>query len=236
MSDQTTPEAPAVDAQPADEPATQAQPEQPTPQQATPEQPTEAAPDAAQDVFDRDYVEKLRKEAADYRTKRKEEAEKASALEAELAKYRDGLKALTGEGETEKSPEDIIATLTAERDHAAQQLAQIRTESALTRAAADAGADAELLTLVLRGKNALTNLDPNSDDFHAQVAELVTAEVAANPKLKATPAVPQSSGSTPEDTASPRTGQLTRDDMARMSPKEINEAVAAGRFRDVLGG
>lgn len=196
----------------------------------------EAQPEQGQDTFDRDYVEKLRKEAADYRTKRKEEAERAQTLEAELAKYRDGLKALTGESEAEKSPEDIIAALTAERDQAAQQLAQIRTDSALTRAATEAGADAELLTLVLRGKGALTNLDPNDGDFAAQVAALVNEEVAANPKLKATPAVPTASGSTPEDTATPRTGQLTRDDMTRMSPKEINEAVQQGRFRDVLGG
>ena len=189
-----------------------------------------------QDTFDREYVEKLRKEAADYRTKRKEEAERAAQLEAELTKYRDGLKNLFGEGEAEKTPEDIIASLTAERDQAAQQLAQMRTDQALTAAATQAGADAELLTLVLKGKGALTDLDPNADDFAAQVAALVDAEVAANPKLRATPAVPQSSGSTPEDTTSPRTGQLARADMANMTPREINEAVAAGRFRDVLGG
>ena len=210
-------QAPAVDPAPASDPA-------PTNEQAQ------------QDVFDRDYVEKLRKEAADYRTKRKEEAERAAQLEAELTKYRDGLKNLFGEGEAEKTPEDIIASLTAERDQAAQQLAQMRTDQALTAAATQAGADAELLTLVLKGKGALTDLDPTADDFAAQVAALVDAEVAANPKLRATPAVPQSSGSTPEDTTSPRTGQLTRADMANMTPREINEAVAAGRFRDVLGG
>lgn len=215
-----TVQAPAVDPAPAGDPA-------PTPEvEATPEQ----------DMFDRDYVERIRSEAADYRTKRNAERDRATALEQELAKYRDGLKALTGESEPEQSPEDIIAALTQERDQASQQLAQMRTESALAAAATQAGADAELLTLVLKGKGALTNLDPNTDDYTAQIAALVNEEVAANPKLKATPAVPQSSGSTPEDTASPRTGQLTRGDMANMTPREINEAVAAGRFRDVLGG
>ena len=218
--EQQVEQAPAVDPAPASDPA-------PT---------NDPAPEPERDTFDRDYVEKLRREAADYRTKRKEEADRAAALEAELAKYRDGLKNLFGEGEPEQSPEDIIASLTQERDQAAQQLAAIRTESALTKAANEAGADAELLALVLKGKGALTDLNPNSDDFTAQIAELVTAEVAANPKLKATPAVPQSSGSTPEDATTPRTGQLTRADMANMTPKEINEAVAAGRFRDVLGG
>lgn len=234
MSDHTT-ETPAAETAPeTQEPAPETVE---TPQEPTPAQ--EPQPDTTtveQDVFDREYVEKLRKEAADYRTKRKEEAERAAQLEAELTKYRDGLKNLFGEGEAEKTPEDIIASLTAERDQAAQQLAQMRTDQALTAAATQAGADAELLTLVLKGKGALTDLDPNADDFTAQVAALVDAEVAANPKLKATPAVPQSSGSTPEDTTSPRTGQLTRADMANMSPREINEAVAAGRFRDVLGG
>lgn len=236
MTDQTIPADPAPAAETAPEPVEQVPAVDPAPA-SDPAPTADPAPgETQQDVFDREYVEKLRREAADYRTKRKEEADRAAQLEAELAKYRDGLKALTGEQEAEKSPEDIIASLTAERDQAAQQLAAIRTESALTRAAADAGADAELLTLVLKGKGALKDLDPNTDDFAAQVAELVTAEVAANPKLKATQAVPQSSGSNPEDAAAPRTGQLTREDMKRMSPKEINEAVAAGRFRDVLGG
>lgn len=239
MSDQTITDTPAPVETPAEPVEPQApvtvehgQPDAPAPE-AQPEQP---AADGEPDMFDRAHVEKLRRTEAKYRTERNAERERAAALEAELAKYRDGLKALTGEGEAEKSPEDIIATLTQEREAAVQQLNTIRTESALAKAANDAGADAELLTLVLKGEGALTNLDPSTDDFHAQVAELVTAKVAANPKLKATPAVPQSSGSTPEDTATPRTGQLTRDDMTRMTPREINEAVQQGRFRDVLGG
>jgi len=152
-------QAPAVDPAPASDPAPTNDP--------TPET-------AERDTFDREYVEKLRKEAADYRTKRKEEAEKAAALEQKMNTLIDGLKGLTGDKAEEQSPEQVIEALTAERDQAAQQLNQLRTEQAVTRAATEAGADAELLTLVLRGKNALTNLDPNSDDFNAQVAELVT--------------------------------------------------------------
>ena len=228
-----TTETPAVETAPEQESA----PEnvETTPEPQAPEQ--ESQPDTVeQDTFDREYVEKLRKEAADYRTKRKEEADRANQLETKMNAIIDGLKGLTGDGAPEQTPEQVIEALTAERDNAAQQLAQMRTDQALTAAATQAGADAELLTLVLKGKGALTDLDPTADDFAAQVAALVDAEVAANPKLRATPAVPQSSGSTPEDTTSPRTGQLTRADMANMTPREINEAVAAGRFRDVLGG
>ena len=195
------------------------------PQPDTVEQPADTGTDSEVDP----QIKKLRREAAKYRTER-------NGLEEKLNGLIDGLKGLTGDKSAEQTPEQVIEALTAERDTAAQQLAAIRTESALTRAATEAGADAELLTLVLRGKGALTNLDPNADDFTAQVAVLVDTEVAANPKLKATPAVPQSSGSTPEDTSSPRNGQLTRADMANMTPTEINEAVAAGRFRDVLAG
>lgn len=232
-----TTEAPAVETAPEQEPAPE-NVEQSAEQQAPAQEPQpEPQPDTVeQDTFDREYVEKLRKEAADYRTKRKEEADRANQLETKMNAIIDGLKGLTGDKDVEQTPEQVIEALTAERDQAAQQLAQMRTDQALTAAATQAGADAELLTLVLRGKGALTNLDPNGDDFTAQVAALVDAEVAANPKLRATPAVPQSSGSTPEDTTSPRTGQLTRADMANMTPREINEAVAAGRFRDVLGG
>lgn len=230
-----TTETPAVETAPEQESAPE-NVEQPAEQQAPAQEPQPEPQATEQDTFDREYVEKLRKEAADYRTKRKEEADRANQLETKMNAIIDGLKGLTGDGAPEQTPEQVIEALTAERDQAAQQLAAMRTDQALTAAATQAGADAELLTLVLRGKGALTNLDPNADDFTAQVAALVDTEVAANPKLKATPAVPQSSGSTPEDTTSPRTGQLTRADMANMTPREINEAVAAGRFRDVLGG
>lgn len=226
-----TTEAPAVETadtvqEPAPEPVETVQ--EPTPAQE-PQADTATEPaDSAEPEVD-PQIKKLRREAAKYRTERND-------LETKMNTIIDGLKGLTGDGAPEQTPEQVIEALTAERDTAAQQLNQMRTDSALTAAATNAGADAELLTLVLRGKGALTNLDPNADDFTAQVAALVDTEVAANPKLKATPAVPQSSGSTPEDTSSPRNGQLTRADMANMTPTEINEAVAAGRFRDVLGG
>ena len=231
-----TTETPAVETAPEQESAPENVETVQEPAPAQEPQPEPQPDTVEQDTFDREYVEKLRKEAADYRTKRKEEADRANQLETKMNAIIDGLKGLTGDKDVEQTPEQVIEALTAERDQAAQQLAQMRTDQALTAAATQAGADAELLTLVLRGKGALTNLDPNDAEFTAQVAALVDAEVAANPKLKATPAVPQSSGSTPEDTTSPRTGQLTRADMANMTPREINEAVAAGRFRDVLGG
>ena len=228
-----TTETPAVETAPElQEPApenveTPPEPQAPEqePQPDTVEQPADTGTDSEVDP----QIKKLRREAAKYRTERND-------LETKMNTIIDSLKGLTGDKAAEQTPEQVIEALTQERDQAAQQLAQMRTDQALTAAAAQAGADAELLTLVLRGKGALTNLDPTADDFAAQVAALVDTEVAANPKLKATPAVPQSSGSTPEDTTSPRTGQLTRADMANMSPREINEAVAAGRFRDVLGG
>lgn len=186
--------------------------------------------------FDADYVEKLRKESAKYRTERKAEADRAAALEAKMNSLVNDLKGLTGDKPEQQNPEDIIAAITAERDQATTQLNQFRIDQAVTKAAADAGADTELATLVLKGKGALNDLDPAAADFADQVSALVAAEVEANPKLKAVQAAPKSSGSAPEDSTSPRNGQLTRDDMRKMSAREINDAVKAGRFRDVLGG
>lgn len=193
-------------------------------------------PPAETKTFDADYVEKLRKESAKYRTERKAESERAEALETKMNSIIDGLKGLTGDKPEAQNPEDIIAAITAERDQATTQLNQFRIDQAVTKAAADAGADTELATLVLKGKGALNDLDPTASDFAEQVSALVAAEVEANPKLKAVQGAPKSSGSAPEDSTSPRNGQLTRDDMRKMSAREINEAVRAGRFRDVLGG
>lgn len=71
----------------------------------------------------------------------------------------------------------------------------LKIERALDRAARHHKADEDLLVAWLAHKGRLNDLDPTSDDFAAQLDEMVAEAVKKNPKLKAdTTPVPTRSG------------------------------------------
>lgn len=128
-----------------------------------------------------------RKDAYKYRTERNADRERMGTLENQLSGI---AKALGLESDT-PDPDELQKQLT-QKD---QELRTLRVESAFTKSAAKADADAELTLAVLDRQGALRDLDPSADDFQSQLDRLVKAAVEANPKLKATPMVPTKSGS-----------------------------------------
>lgn len=159
----------------------------------------DAATDAEQsekvETFDRDYVEKLRREAQTLRKKAKEDAEKASREAAEAAK-REAYEAFgktLGLVDDDKpvDPQTLLeqaaereAQIANERDAFAAKLHAYELEKALSDAANAVGGDLDILGPYLRGTGALDKLDPTADDYNAQVAEIVTQAVESNAKLK----------------------------------------------------
>lgn len=90
-------------------------------------------------------------------------------------------------------PKDVDPAAVAAQLASAQSEARMaRVDRAVDRAARKAGADEDLVGAVLaRNKaSALAKLDPTSETFEADVAALVEAEVAANPRLKLEIATP----------------------------------------------
>lgn len=210
--------------------------EQQAQQQPAPDTTPEVDQDAQQqpETFDREYVEKLRKEAAANRTRAKEHEEAVAAAQAEkdelIREFGKRLGFIKDEDTEQADAQALMEQLTAERDAKAKELADLRSELALKDAATAVNADTDLLIPYLRGTGALADLDPAADDYNAQVADVVKQAVESNPKL-ATQAVPRSS-SVDSTNPNPAGRKLTQDDLARLYAEgkyeEINKAAASG--------
>lgn len=168
-------------------------------------------------TFDAAYVKKLRDEAADARVKGREAAEKAAqeAAEAASKELTEKLGRALGliADDTPPDPADLLkaaqereAQLAADRDAVAEKLRNFERRDALTRAANTAEADLEAILDSRKVNEAIAKLDTNADDFAAQVAEVVSAAVESNPKLKKAPAqaaAPRSGGDMSGGNATP---------------------------------
>lgn len=187
------------------------------------------------DVFDRKYVEQLRKEAADNRIKAKEHADAVEKATSEKDDFINTIGKALGfikdENTEAADANKIVEQLTSERDETAKQLRELREENALNKAIATHGADDSLTIAYLRGTGALADLDPAADNYTDQVSQVVQEAVTSNPKLAAQAAVRQSSVDT-TNTNTEAAKKLTQDDLARLYAEgkyeEINKAAASG--------
>ncbi|MBB0990011.1 hypothetical protein G6009_00710 [Dietzia sp. SLG510A3-30A2] len=170
------------------------------------------SPAGEQKMFPENHVKDLRNEAAKYRTERNELAQRMEAFESEQKAMVQNLAKALGlaDAEAEKSPDDIIAEIAAERDKFAeerdtyqQRLAEFRRTEAIRQAAKTADADADILLDSRTFTDKVQALDTDDDNYPALVADLVADAVNTNPRYKATPAVPTTSGSDPQKSAAP---------------------------------
>jgi hypothetical protein len=178
--------------------------EQPKPGPPAEPQEVEGSPDGGK-TFDLAYVEKLRKEAAKSRVEDKAAIQKqiddalAAGQKAWAAKLGKDLGIL--EADAEKTPDEIIAELQAERDAIKaerDQFAADRSASA-EREAIKAAADTHkgnprLVAAVLREDGLLKDIDPTATDYAAQVAAVVKAEIEKDSSLLAVQVAPSSGG------------------------------------------
>jgi hypothetical protein len=176
-------------------------------------------------------LKKAREEAAALRVENRDKVQKQidealangqKAWATELAKK---LGVLEGEGE--KTPEEIIAELQAERDTLASERDTLAAERRATKernaiegAAKANGGDTALVRAVLLSEGALKDIDPAADDYAAQVAAIVKAEIEKNPKLREVQVAGRSGGDAPP-AGSPNPG----------GPKSIDELIADRRKR-----
>ncbi|WP_202616775.1 hypothetical protein [Corynebacterium neomassiliense] len=224
---QAATEATTVTATPADLAAHAAQETAPdTGQEPQTTDTTDQLPDWA-----REKLAKANAEAAKYRTRAKD-TEQAKAAEFEAFKQELGKKLGLIEDD-QPAPDDLIAAAEKRANEAAQQLADYQRRDAIRTAAAGKVADTGLLDALLNQDAEFTALDPNADDYPAQVAAAINRHLEEHPALRAQ-AAPQASG---VDTSTTNTGsdrKLTRDDLQRMYAEgrydEINAAFEANKF------
>jgi hypothetical protein len=182
-----------------------------------PESPKPGPPAAADTVegsadggktFTSDYVEKLRKEAA------KNRVDDKAAIQAQIdTALTNGQKAWATElakklgvieDEGEATPEDIIKTLTTERDDFRTKFETLSSRDiarnerdAINTASATYGGDDALVRAVIKADDLLTGIDPNADDYAAQVAAVVKEQIEKNTKLLKVQVAPRSGSETP---------------------------------------
>lgn len=248
----TSPAPAPVDPAPAPEGAPPAPPAPPTPVPTPPPAPAPPAP--SEPEGESPDIAKVRKEAASYRTKLREEEAARKAIEAQLAELtgkateaetlRDTLAKLSavlnpdaGKDETPdptKLAEQLAAAETARQADIAARDAQIReltVRTALPQAFAAAQADPTLTEAVLIASGALGKLDPTADTFTADLESAVQAAVTNNPKLKTAPVAVRSGAEIPGGSGG--TDQLTLEQVRAMKPADIETARKAGRLRNL---
>lgn len=161
----------------------------------------------------------------------KKEADRAAQENAQLKQTLEALrKALDPDGAAqEEDPGELAEKATRERDAKDAELRQLRLEQAAEKAGRTAGADVDAL-LDSRGfATKLHKLDPTGDDFDDELKSLVTKALEDNPRLKAPSPAPTRSVTDGAGTRDDK-GQLTRADLASMTPDQITKARREGRL------
>jgi hypothetical protein len=135
----------------------------------------------------RKEIQKLRKEAAKYRTGKKDVEEQTTALKEKLAKAL-GLK-----------DDDADPDLSGEVKRLKDENRQERLKNAFYRAAQKAEADTDLMWAYLYANDKLSEIDVYSDDYEQTIAGEITAAIKSNPKLKANITTSNSGANPPTD-------------------------------------
>lgn len=97
-------------------------------------------------------------------------------------------------------------------------------------------ADADALLDSRSFLNKVKDLDPTADDFASQVDAAVKAVVENNPKLRVVQAATKAGSDLSAGNADPSKGQLTREQLAAMSPADRLKAAREGRVKNLIGG
>ncbi|MFF4026999.1 hypothetical protein ACFYY5_29540 [Nocardia elegans] len=197
---------------------------------------TEPEPsDKAAKSYDESYVRKLRDENAATRIKAKEAETKAQEAARQAQEAADAQRELTEKlgralgfvqdekpltsDELLKQAAEREAQIAAERDAVAERLRNFERREALTSAVTSVDGDLEAILDSRKVNEAIAKLDTNADDFKAQVAEIVSAAVESNPKLKKAPAqvaAPRSGGDLSGGNGAPKpNAEKSIDDLRR---------------------
>jgi hypothetical protein len=206
--------------------AAAAEPVAPTPGPAAPAEPAEpaAAPatwDGKVESLDpavQKMIKGLRDESANYRVKATTAEERTQAILAAA-----GIS-------TDNTPDPVEAAkqAAAERDAATATAAQAARELAIFKAASAAGANPNALLDSNSFTASVKDIDPSDG---AAIAAAITAAVQANPTLKAARAAGVSGS---DFSGSGEQGQITEEQLARMTPEQISEAYDKGLLKGLL--
>ncbi|MFD3638211.1 hypothetical protein [Streptomyces griseus] len=240
-------------ANPPTPPAAPTAPAQPEPAAPTtePSEPNQPEPKAKAPKFEGDFdparfeklVENLRGDVAAERAKREALEQKAKDDQDTLMKRVAKAFGLETDEAKPPTPEELAKQLDEARGETKESRAQARqtqVELAVYKTAGKHGGDPDALLDSRNFANAISKLDPTAADFDEQVGKAVKTAVDSNKKLAAKAPEPKEpeptpAGGAPMDGAGGSKKQLGEADVARMTPKQINQAMTEGRLDRYLG-
>lgn len=167
-------------------------------------------------------IRDTRQEAATHRTAAKTAADQAQKDLTEKLSVALGLKP-----DAATDPKALTEQLTQAQQNA--RAASIKLAVYQAAGAHQGNPDALLDSNTFLAK--VSALDPIAADFGTQVGEAIKAAVAANPSLKTARAA---GASTVDNPPGGENGQLTAEQVKKMTPQQIVEAKAKGLLRDYL--
>lgn len=193
---------------------------------------TDQASDSAPETFSKEYVEKLRREAAGYREKAKTDA--AAAADAARSEITQQLgKALGLVKDDEKAdPEALVAQAQADRQAAIDDANATKRDLAVLRNADKHDANTEELLDSSGFLRKLAALDPSDAEFASQVDALIKDTVDGNPaKFKRAQVATSTGGGNHSGEGA---SQLSREQLAALPPAERLKAAREGRLQSLL--
>ncbi len=196
-------------AQPPAAPPAPAQPEPAAPTTAEPSEPNQPEPKAKAPKFEGDFdparfeklVENLRGDVAAEKAKREALEQKAKDDQDALMKRVAAAFGLETDEAKPPTPEELAKQLDEARGETKESRAQARqtqVELAVYKTAGKHGGDPDALLDSRTFANAISKLDPATDDFNEQVGKAVKTAVDSNPKLAAKAPQPKEPEPTPQ--------------------------------------
>ncbi|MFD3955934.1 MULTISPECIES: hypothetical protein [Streptomyces] len=243
---------PATPPNPPAAPPAPAQPESAAPTTTEPvSEPKPNEPKAKAPKFEGDFdperamraIESLRTEVDEQKQKRAEDKQRAADEQTAFMKKVAAAFGLETDEAKPPTPEELAKQLEEARGETKESRAQARqtqVELAVYKTAGKHGGDPDALLDSRSFATAISKLDPTAADFDEQVGKAVKTAVDSNKKLAAKAPEPKEpertpAGGAPMDGAGGGKRQLGAADVARMTPKQITQAVQEGRLNAYLG-
>ena len=245
-SQPATPPEPAAPAPTPPEPTAPAQPATPEPAEPTPADEHKGKTPKFEGELDpakiARLVENLRGDVEAEKQKRQAAEKKSADDQAAFMKKVAAAFGIETDEAKPPTPEELAKQLAEEQGRTKESDARARrtqVELAVYKTAGRHGGDPDALLDSRSFANAIAKLDPSADGFDEAVGKAVKTAVESNKKLAAkapepTPE-PTPAGGAPMDGAPGGKRQLGAADVARMTSKQITQAVREGRLNAYLG-
>lgn len=186
---------------------------------------------------DGDDSDSWKKKSRTWEKRAKADAKRIRDLEKQQQDFQDSIATALGLKKGENAdPKQLAQDLSAKDE----EISAMKLENSILRAAPSLGVDGDMLLDSRSFSQKVEDLDPDSGDFRKDLQSLIRDELKNRPNLalRGGAAGGENKGrKSGKETQGKGAGeQLTREDLKKMTPAEIEKARTEGRLKNLLGG